>query len=133
MDLPEEVEAELAKFKSSLRKMYKRQGKAAVFFERNYRTSHLQIQAVPVPKDMAADVKKVYLDSAATLELDLNEIPPHVPLSQLAVQVDLWSENLSGFHFVFLQGQAYFYAETPDKQKLFGRITGIFFKHILTH
>lgn len=107
VDLPEEVAAELDKFKSSLRKMYKRQGKAAVFFERNYRTSHLQIQVVPVPKDIAADVKKVYLDSAASLELDLNEIPPHVPLSQLAVQ-----------------GQAYFYAETPDKLKLFGRITG---------
>jgi hypothetical protein len=106
VDLPEEVAAELEKFKSALRKMYKRLGKAPVFFERNYRASHLQIQVVPVSKDMAPDVRKVFLDQAAALELDLNEIPPHVPLSQLAVQ-----------------GQAYFYAETPDKQKLFGRIT----------
>jgi len=107
MDLTEEGEAEVAKFKSALRKMYKRQGKAPVFFERNYRQQHLQIQVVPVAKDQASEVTKVFLDTASSLELDLNEIPSHVPLSQLAVQ-----------------GQAYFYAEAPDKQKLFGRITG---------
>ena len=70
-------------------------------------------------KEEASTVKKVFLENAASLELDLNEvllatimltnpvsqIPSHVPLSQLAVQ-----------------GQAYFYAETPDKEKLFGRI-----------
>jgi len=105
-ELPEEVEAELTKFKSALRKMYKRHGKGAVFYERNYRTSHMQIQVVPVPKNNSAEVQKVFLDCAASLDLDLNEIPSHVPLSQLAVQ-----------------GQAYFYAETPEKQKLFGRIT----------
>jgi len=107
VDLPEEVAAELAKFKSALKKMYKRLGKAPVFFERNYKTQHLQIQVVPVAKDQAEDVMKVFLDSAALIELDLNHIPPHVPLSQLAGQ-----------------GQAYFYAETPDKQKVFGRISG---------
>lgn len=103
--LPEEVEAEVSKFKSALRKMYKRLGKATVFFERNYRTSHLQIQVVPVDKDLSTEVKKVFLDSAAQLEIDMNEIPSHVPLSQLAVQ-----------------GQPYFYAETPGKEKLFGRV-----------
>ncbi len=35
----------------------------------------------------------------------LFQIPGHVPLSQLAVQ-----------------GQPYFYVETPNKEKLFGRI-----------
>ena len=39
------------------------------------------------------------------LTTPVSQIPSHVPLSQLAVQ-----------------GQAYFYAETPDKEKLFGRI-----------
>ena len=43
--------------------------------------------------------------NAVILQLDLNEIPGHVPLSQLAVQ-----------------GQAYLHVETPDKEKLFGRI-----------
>ena len=44
VDLPEEVEQEVNKFKSALRKMYKKMGKGPVFFERNYRTQHLQIQ-----------------------------------------------------------------------------------------
>ena len=47
----------------------------------------------------------MWLETAASLELDLNEIPDHVPLSQLAVQ-----------------GQAYLHVETPEKETLFGRI-----------
>merc|ERR1712029_1240965 len=91
---------EVDRFKSALRKMYKKHGKVPVFFERNYKQQHLQIQVVPVPKDQAAMVKTVFLETASSLELDLNEIPSHVPLSQLAVQ-----------------GQAYLHVETP-----FGRI-----------
>jgi len=105
VSLPAEVEEEVGKFKSALRKMYKRLGKLPVFFERNYKTQHLQIQVVPVDKDLSDEVKKVFLDNAAEMEIDMNEIPPHVPLSQLAVQ-----------------GQAYFYVEDPAKNKLFGRI-----------
>ena len=135
MDLTEEGEAEVAKFKSALRKMYKRQGKAPVFFERNYRQQHLQIQVVPVAKDQASDVTRVFLDTASSLELDLNEIPSHVPLSQLAVQGQvihlhlviayciLHNKNVHGTTSL-MSFQAYFYAEAPDKQKLFGRITG---------
>ena len=37
LELPDEVEAEIGKFKSALKKFYKKQGKAAVFFERNYK------------------------------------------------------------------------------------------------
>ena len=47
----------------------------------------------------------MWLETAASLELDLNEIPDHVPLSQLAVQ-----------------GQAYLHVETPERDTLFGRI-----------
>ena len=54
---------------------------------------------------MAGQVKTVFLDSACSLELDLNEIPSHVPLAQLAVQ-----------------GQASLHVETPDRETLFGRI-----------
>jgi len=106
VSLPEETVEELSKFKSALRRMYKKQGMVPVFFERNYKQQHLQIQVVPVPKDNASAVKTVFLENASSLELDLNEIPSHVPLSQLAVQ-----------------GQAYFHVETPDKETLFGRIT----------
>ena len=43
-------------------------------------------KVVPVEKDRASDVTRVFLDTASSLDLDLNEIPSHVPLSQLAVQ-----------------------------------------------
>ena len=42
---------------------------------------------------------------ASSQEIDLNEIPSHVPVGQLAVQ-----------------GQPYFLVETPNKETLFGRI-----------
>ena len=63
------------------------------------------VQVVPVPRESAVAVKSVFLETASSLELDLNEIPDHVPLSQLAVQ-----------------GQAYLHVETPDRATLFGRI-----------
>lgn len=105
VSLPEEISAEVEKFKSAVKKMYKKQGKVPVFWERNYRTQHLQIQVVPVLKEDGNSVKQIFMDTASHLEIDLNEIPSHVPLSQLAQQ-----------------GQPYFYAETPNKDKLFARI-----------
>jgi len=105
VSLPEEIATEVEKFKSAVRKMYKKHGKVPVFWERNYRTQHLQIQVVPVHKEDGNSVKQIFLDTASHLEIDLNEIPSHVPLSQLAQQ-----------------GQPYFYAETPNKDKLFARI-----------
>lgn len=105
VSLPEEVSQEIDKFKSALRKMYKKLGKVPVFFERNFKSQHLQLQVVPIIKDDANIVKKEFLDQASSREIDLNEIPSHIPISQLAVQ-----------------GQPYFFVETPNKDKLFGRI-----------
>jgi len=106
VSLPDEASAEVDKFKSSLRKMYKKQGKVPVFWERNYRTQHLQIQVVPVHKEDGNSVRQIFLDNASSLNIDLNEIPSHVPLAQLVQQ-----------------GQPYFYAETPNKDQLFARIS----------
>ena len=128
ISLPEEAVQEVNKFKSALRKMYKKHGKSVVFFERNYKQTHLQIQVcvqlynlfissfsymylvlqvvpVAVYKEAASKVKSAWLETASSLELDLNEIPDHVPLGQLAVQ-----------------GQAYLHIETPEWETLFGRI-----------
>merc|ERR1719400_2756776 len=70
ISLPEEAVEEVKKFKSALRKMYKKHGKSAVFFERNYKQTHLQIQVVPLPRESASKVKPVWLETAASLELD---------------------------------------------------------------
>ena len=61
IDLPEEVEQEVSQFKSALRKMYNKAGKAPVFFERNYKTQHLQIQ--------------VYINLSISIKIYLNNLP----------------------------------------------------------
>lgn len=58
---PAEVLAETQRFKESLRKFYERNGEVAVFFERNYKTSHMQLQAVPVPKNAAKELKEIFM------------------------------------------------------------------------
>ena len=85
--------------------MLKKHGKVPVYFERNYKTQHLQIQVVPVIKEDANLVTKQFLDEASARDIDLNEIPSHVPVGQLAVQ-----------------GQPYFLVDTPNKETLFGRV-----------
>jgi len=47
-------------FKCALKKFFKKQQKVPVFFERNFKTSHLQIQTVPIPCDMATCLKDVF-------------------------------------------------------------------------
>ena len=74
MSLPEEAVAEVDRFKSALRKMYKKADKVPAFFERNYRSQHMQVQVVPVHKEDAVAVKKVFLETASRLEVDLNEV-----------------------------------------------------------
>ena len=54
--------------------MFKKNGKVPVFFERNFKSQHLQLQVVPVIKDDANLVKKEFLEQAASREMDLNEV-----------------------------------------------------------
>jgi len=102
---PEEVVKEIDKFKSALRKCYKSQKKVVVFFERNYKSSHLQIQVVPLPGAVAHGVPRAFEDSAKQHELDLQEIPKLTDLKQ-----------------VLQPGCPYFYAEVPNGDKLLTRV-----------
>ena len=52
---------EIEEFKSSLQKMYSAHNKKAVFYERNYKSQHLQIQVVPVPNNVAPNLKDAFL------------------------------------------------------------------------
>ncbi|XP_069681635.1 CWF19-like protein 1 [Periplaneta americana] len=104
-DLPEAVEEEIEKFKSALKKFYKKQHKVPVFFERNFKTSHLQIQAVPVPRELSPRLKDVFQESAEQDSLQLDELPAHSKLSQIAPP-----------------RTPYFYVELPSGEKLFHRV-----------
>ncbi|XP_021938616.1 CWF19-like protein 1 [Zootermopsis nevadensis] len=107
--IPEAVEEEIEKFKFALKKFFKKQQKVPVFFERNYKTSHLQIQTVPIPRDMATRLKDVFQESAEQDGIQLDELPPHTKLSQIAPP-----------------RTPYFYVELPSGDKLYHRITNSF-------
>ena len=48
--------------------MFKKHGKVPVFFERNYKTQHLQIQVIPVIKEDATLVTKQFLEQGWILK-----------------------------------------------------------------
>ncbi|XP_064635450.1 CWF19-like protein 1 [Lineus longissimus] len=105
---PSDVIAEIEKYKSGLKKCFRKQGKAVVFFERNYRTQHLQIQAVPFPLSLGEDeIKEIFLDSAHNHPhpFELHEIP-----------------KLSDLKQIVPAGAPYFYVELPSGEKLLHRI-----------
>lgn len=58
--LSEPAVAEVQKFKEALAKFYGSNGRVPVFFERNFKTSHMQVQAVPIPKAAAHDLKDIF-------------------------------------------------------------------------
>ena len=51
--------------------MFKKHGKVPVFFERNYKTQHLQIQVIPVIKEDATLVTKQFLEQEWILKICL--------------------------------------------------------------
>lgn len=107
VELASEVVEELEKYKSAVRKFYKSLGKRCVLFERNYRSQHLQLQAVPVPQDKCAtdDLKEAFMVQAQEQQIELMEIPEHTDLKQIAPP-----------------GTPYFYVELDSGEKLFYRI-----------
>lgn len=59
----EDIRREMAQFKDALRKFYDRNDQVPVFFERNYKTSHMQLQVVPIPKQATRELKEIFLVS----------------------------------------------------------------------
>jgi len=104
LEVPQEVAQEISQFKTALKKCFKKGlGQQTVFFERNYKTQHLQLQAVPVPKDKAVGL--TLQDCAEEQELELTEMPDHSSLQQMAQP-----------------GTPYFYLESSKGQKFFHRV-----------
>lgn len=105
LDCPKEVLEEINRFKSALRKCFKQMNQVVVFFERNYKSFHLQLQVVPLPSECKPGIKSAFQDIGDSQNIELNEIPEHSELSQMAQT-----------------GTPYFYAELPSKTKLFHRV-----------
>lgn len=100
----EEVINELNKFKTSLIGYFDSKGESVVFFERNFKSSHLQIQCVGIPKSKALDFKSIILELVEERGLKFNELSDDCQLKD-----------------VLNPGLPYFYIEMSDT-KLFTRI-----------
>lgn len=100
--ISDDIRSEIKKFKSALKKFCKKKKMVPVYFERNYKTSHMQLNMIPVPKSVSGKLKTAFMSSSQELELDLEELPEHCKLEDTA-QVD----------------QPYFYVELPTSERLF--------------
>jgi hypothetical protein len=106
---PEDVTQEMNQFKEALRKFYDRNGKVAVFFERNYKTSHMQLQAVPILKRATKELKEIFIEEAEGHGLKLEVLDSHNRLDQ-----------------VLQPNVPYFTVELPDGTLLYTKIKGNF-------
>ena len=58
--LPKNVKEEMDLYKKAVSKYYESTNRVPVFFERNFKTSHCQLQAVPVHKNQAPTLKEIF-------------------------------------------------------------------------
>ena len=98
---------EILEYKQRLQKLFAAEDKAVVFFERNYRQSHLQVQCVPVPSRLAPALKEAVQDHCDSEGVPLDELPALSDVRQLAPP-----------------GAPYLYVELPGRVKLFHKVTG---------
>lgn len=54
-----------------------------VFFERNFKSSHTQVQTVAIPKGKAEQCMSVFMENAEQLKVDLVEIPERSELKEI--------------------------------------------------
>ncbi|XP_054005897.1 CWF19-like protein 1 [Hylaeus anthracinus] len=103
--LPKDVKEEMDLYKICITKYYATMDKVPVFFERNYKTSHCQLQVIPVHKNLAPGLKEMFEEMAECNNFKISELPMHTDLQQIAKP-----------------GVLYFYVELPGGVKLYHRI-----------
>ncbi|XP_063894246.1 CWF19-like protein 1 [Helicoverpa armigera] len=102
--VPDEIIEEIKKFKGALKKFYASMGMLVVFFERNYRTSHMQIQSVPVPRQCEPQLLEIFQDEAGINSIQMEVLPPYTDIRQ-----------------VTLPGAPYFHAELPSGDQIYAK------------
>lgn len=104
--LTEDVLMEIEKYKRALRKMYHKEGKSCVIFERNYYTQHLQLQVIPVPPTDVEELKDIFREHGDSNSLAMRDVPANTELSQI-VPI----------------GAPYFVVEFDNEEKLLHRVS----------
>lgn len=77
---------ELDRFKEALRNLYKSKGKTAAFFERNYKSPHLQVNAVAIDESLEWRMKSTVDDKAEEYNIQLETVPKLMAPTQLPPQ-----------------------------------------------
>lgn len=77
---------ELEKFKQALRKFFKTKGQTACFFERHYKSPHLQVNAVAVPEDVEWQIKNTVDDKADEFNIQFETLTKLTGPTQLPGQ-----------------------------------------------
>ena len=108
IDIPKEALKEVDLMKSVLKEFYAHMGLVPVFYERNFKTAHMQIQCIPVPADKADKIKACFRAKAYE-SMELTELPRHANLAQIVQK-----------------GYPYFIIEFPDGTRLLEKIKGKF-------
>lgn len=73
--LTEDDWSELGKFKAALKEFFATKDQVVVFFERNYKSGHLQINVIPVEKSLEWKIKHAFQDKAEEYNLPLETLP----------------------------------------------------------
>ncbi|ELU06627.1 hypothetical protein CAPTEDRAFT_168674 [Capitella teleta] len=105
VDLSDDILDEIHKYKNALKKCFKQEDKEVVFFERNYKTPHLQIQVVPCSTSLVPYIHDTFMEYALSHKCELHEIPEHSDLRQIVPS-----------------GAPYFHAELPTGKRLLYRM-----------
>ncbi|KHJ80867.1 hypothetical protein OESDEN_19453, partial [Oesophagostomum dentatum] len=91
-------------FKNAFTLVADKAGKSLVCFERNYRTQHLQLQMVPIPKSSVKALKGSFQNAASLAGIELTMLDEKDQLTDLVNE-----------------GCPYFFVELPDGSRLFTR------------
>ena len=81
---------DINKYKTALIDYFKTKRKCVVFFERNFRTKHLQIQVMAVGEDKSYLLKDAFMSLAKEQDVYLNEIPEFTNLKQVLRPTNLF-------------------------------------------
>ena len=93
----------------AITKALRSQGQSVVFFERSFKSPHLQIQCVAIPSAKENLAREIFLEMASMQSITLDELPDHAELRQ-----------------VVRPGSPYFLLELPQKQRFVCNIRGRF-------
>ncbi|KAI6190142.1 Coiled-coil domain-containing protein 75 [Aphelenchoides bicaudatus] len=102
VEASQEVRQEIEQFKQAFELMCDKLNLVVVAFERNFKTSHLQLQLVPIPKEAAKGLKTALLNES----------------DRSGLEFCFLKEN-EGIWDVVNEGLPYFTIELPDGSKLF--------------